>query len=317
MALQPYALASVADFKDTLNIGGPAKDDVIERSINAASRLIEADLSRRLRYRAPEEIEGSANIVASGALANGALTIADQPAAARTLIVNITDSNRSVKSGTVTVTGTVGGTAGTTEVFNLADGQARYHGRKFFTVVSGIVVASVASATSDDLISVGTSLGMVEYHSPVGHRIRLLESPIVSLAEINEDSNRNYAAATALAAADYEYSFAGEVTRVYARSPISFWSGYRSVRVRYSAGYGGLSSVPPDLKDVCLRLAGTMHQEFQRGALGVSTVSDQLGNFTRLSSARLTDEMRDALAEYRRPDLFHTTAERDFDTEAV
>ena len=65
MALQPYALASVADFKDTLNIGGPAKDDVIERCINAASRLIEADLSCRLRYRAPEEIEGAANIVAS------------------------------------------------------------------------------------------------------------------------------------------------------------------------------------------------------------------------------------------------------------
>ena len=53
--LQPYALVSLTDFKDTLTVQGDAKNEVIERAISTASRLIEAELSRRLRYRAPED----------------------------------------------------------------------------------------------------------------------------------------------------------------------------------------------------------------------------------------------------------------------
>lgn len=322
MSLQPYALVSLADFKDTLNLKGDSKDEVIERAINSASRLIEADLGRRLRYRAPEEVAGGANIVASVALTNGALTVADQPAGSRTIIVSITDTDRSVRSGTVTVTGTVDGVAGTTEVFDLSAQQARYHGRKFFTAISGIVVASASApvAQTSDLIAVGTSLGMVEYHDPRGcARIQLREWPVYAFAEINEDPNRVYAAATALDADDdYQYSASGEVTRVDTSGlPFAFWSGYRAIKVRYSAGYGSISTVPPDLKDVCLRLAGTKYKEWERGALGITGMSDQLGNYTRIGAAALTNDMRDDLATYRRSDLFTTTAERDFDEEAA
>ncbi len=98
--------------------------------------------------------------------------------------------------------------------------------------------------------------------------------------------------------------------------PYPFWLGYRSIKVRYSAGYGGLDTVPPDLKNLCVRLAGMIYQEPQRGPLGSTSVSDGLGNFTRIASG-LTQSMRDELAEYRRGDLFHTTAERDFDEGAV
>lgn len=321
MSLQPYALASLAGFKDTLGVGGPGRDDVIERAINTASRLIEAEVGRRLRYRAPEEIAGAANIVAAVALTNTAstsLTIAAQPSAARTLIVTITDSDRSVRAGTVTVTGTVAG-ASTTEVFDLADGQARYHGRKFFTAVASVVTLNVAGASSVDTIAVGTSLGMIEYHDPCGSaRIRLREWPVYAFAEINEDANLDYAAATALTVTtEYQYSAAGEVTRVYSSGqPMAFESGYRAIRVRYSAGWGGLSTVPADIKDLCLRIAGAKVKEFERGSLGMSSVSDAQGNFTRLG-ASMTRDQRDELAEYRRPDLFTTTAERDFDEEAA
>lgn len=321
MPLQPYALVSLADFKDTLNVNGTSKDEVIERAINSASRLIEADLGRRLRYRAPEEVAGGANIVASVALASGSLTVAAQPSAARTLIVSITDTDRSVRSGTVTVTGTVDG-ASTTEVFDLSAQQARYHGRKFFTAVATVVVSVVSAppAQTADLITVGTSLGMVEYHDPCGAaRIRLLESPIYAFAEINEDSNLDHAAATALTVStEYQYSGHGLVTRVDSDGhPQAFESGYRAIKVRYSAGYGALSTVPPDLKDVCLRLAGTKYKEWERGALGITGMSDQLGNYTRIGAAALTDDMRDDLATYRRSDIFTTTAERDFDEEAA
>jgi hypothetical protein len=321
MSLQPYALASLSDFKDTLGKGGTAKDDVIDRAINTASRLIEAELGRRLRYRAPEEVAGGANVVAAVALTNTtstSLTIAAQPSAARTLIITITDTDRSVKAGTVTVTGTVGGSS-TTEVFDLADCQSRYHGRKFFTAVASVVTLNVTGASSADTIAVGTSLGMVEYHDPrCSSRIRLRESPVYSIAEIYEDSNLDYASTDLLTVTtDYQFSVAGEVTRVDTDGhPQAFESGYRAVKVRYSAGYGALSTVPPDIKDLCLRVAGAKVMEFERGSLGMSSVSDAQGNFTRLGST-LTRDQRDELAEYRRSDIFTTTAERDFDEEAA
>lgn len=318
MSLQPYALTTIAEYKDTLGVGGGAKDDVIERAINTASRLIESELGRRLRYRAPEEVEGGANVVASVALANGALTIAAQPSASRTLILTVTDADRSIRTGTVTVTGTVGGVASQTESFNLADGQSRYHGRKFFTVIASIVVSSLTGSGTADTIAVGTSLGMVEYHTPEcgAARIRLLETPVYALAEVNEDFNRTYGSTTALDSGDYEYGADGCMTRVVSSWPFPFWGGYRSIKVRYSAGYGAISSLPPDLRDLCVRLAGAKVQEFQRGALGTTSVSDQLGNFSRVA-ATLTRDQRDELAAYRRPDIFSTTAERDFDLEAV
>jgi len=317
MSLQPYALATLADYKDTLGVGGGAKDDVIERAINTASRIIEAELGRRLRYRAPEAVAGGADVVASVALTSATQTIAAQPSGSRTLIVSIGDSDRSIKAGTVTVTGTVDGTAGSTETFDLSVNQARYHGRKFFTAISSIVTTGVVGASSSDTIAVGTSLGMVEYHTPVSWQIRLREFPIYAIAEINEDSSRDFAAATALTVStEYEVSASGEVRRLYDNQPTMFESGFRAIKVRYSAGYGAVSTVPADLVDLCIRLAGAKVQEFQRGALGTTSVSDQLGNFSRVA-ATLTMDQRNELAEYRRSDLFTTTGERDFDEGAV
>ena len=317
MSLQPYALATLADYKDTLGVGGGAKDDVIERAINTASRLIEAELGRRLRYRAPEAVAGGADIVATVALTSATQTIAAQPSGSRTLIVSIVDPDRSINAGTVTVTGTVDGTAGATEAFDLSVKQARYHGRKFFTNISSIVTSGVVGASSSDTIAVGTSLGMVEYHTPVSWRIRLREFPVYAIAEVNEDSSRDFATTTALTAStEYEFSTSGEVRRLYDNLPTSFECGYRAIKVRYSAGYGAVSTVPADLVDLCIRLAGAKVQEFQRGALGTTSVSDQLGNFSRVA-ATLTRDQRDELAEYRRPDMFTTTGARDFDEEAV
>lgn len=321
MALQPYALCSMSEFKALLTVTGGTKDDDIERAINTASRLIEADLGRRLRFRAPEEVEGGANTVASVAIANGSLTVAAQPGTGgRTVIVTLTDADRSVRAGTVTVTGTVGGTAGVTEAFDLADGQSRYHGRRFFTAISSIVVASLVGASASDFIKVGTSLGYVEYHSIFGgeYKIKLREWPLYAVAEINEDSARTFASTTALTVStEYETAANGAVTRLSSSLPTSFESGWRALKARYSAGYGAISSVPPDLRNVCLTLAGMIYQEPQRGPLGTTSVSDQLGNFTRLAPTGITSAMSASLGEYRRPDIFDTTAERDFDEEAV
>lgn len=319
--LAPYALVHPDEFKRTITAQGGSKDDVIERAINTASRLIEAELGRRLRYRSPAEQENAANTVADVALAVGSLTVAEQPdSSGRTLIVSLTDADRSVKVGTVTVTGTVGGVAAQTEVFTLSDGP-RLHGRKFFSAISGITVAGVTQPTGGaDTIRIGTSLGMVEYHTPRDpYTIRLLERPYM-IAELNEDPvDLEYAALTALVHdVDYRFAFDGLVTRIDSRRAYAWRSGYRALKARYSGTYGALSTIPDDLRQLCISIAAPMYQEMNRADVGMQTQSDALGNFTRFGpSGVLTQGHKDALAEYRKPDLFYATGQRDFDLEAV
>jgi len=318
--LRPYALVSLSEFKDTLVKNGTGRDDVAERAINTASALIETETGYRLRYRAPEEVSGAANVVAAVTLDNGTLTIAAQPdSAGRTLIVTLVDTERKVDSGTLTVTGTVGGTAGQTEAFNLADGP-RLHGRKFFTAISSVVVADYAKASSSArTVAVGTSEGMVEYHTVCSgaSRIRLMER-VYAVGEVNEDQGRDYDTTTALVEdTDYEVAQGSTLVRVTTRSPWSWVTGYRAIKVRYSGGFGALSTVPDDLRDICIRVAGGIYQEWTRGMLGIQSQSDQLGNFTRFTAARLSDDAKDDLAPYRRGDIFSGTGERDFDEAAV
>jgi hypothetical protein len=317
--LQAYSLASLSDFRDTLNIKGSDRYDIAERAIATASRLIETETGYRLRYRAPEEVSGAANLVASATLANGALSVAAQPdSAGRTVVLSLVDTARLVSDGTVTVTGTVGGTAGQTEVFQLADGP-RQHGRKFFSAVSAVTVAGYTTASNAvRTIKLGTSVGMTEYHTlgSARSRINLLER-IYAIAEVNEDYDRLYAAATALTTSQYEIVGTRTLQRVLDRLPDSWETGYRAIKVRYSGGFGGISTLPSDLVDICIRVAGPIYQEWTRGTLGVQSQSDQLGNFTRWSSARLSDDIKSDLAPYRRGDIFDSTGERDFELDEV
>jgi hypothetical protein len=100
MALLPYCLASLAEFKAFMPASGQAKDDEFELALARASQRIEQYVDRRLVYRAPPGTAAADVLVAEVALtpALGALTILNQPnSAGRTVKVIVTDPARSVK----------------------------------------------------------------------------------------------------------------------------------------------------------------------------------------------------------------------------
>lgn len=321
-------LITLADLKSYRPLG-TGRDAMLRVWITTASRVIENYLGRRIRYRAPLEVASGDDLVADVAIANGSLALAGQPAGGRTLVVSVTDADRSLTAGLLTVTGTVGGVAGVTENFDLAaeiqqdfdgDGFMRLYGSKFFTAISGAAVSGASGATAADKVRLGVSLGYVEYHTiPGGCEHWTLEWPVISILEVNEDASAVYAAAAALVAGtDYRLDKnEGKLTRVASQVPFSWDASWRAVRDVYSGGYASIAAVPQEIKDVCRRLVLLSFQEVENNWLGKSGASDPAGNWTRFGPATLTKEMRDQLQPYRRRRFLTDTGEREFDLEAA
>jgi hypothetical protein len=322
--LPAFAQISLAELKRYANVAGSGKDQELEDAIALASQDIEEEGlgGRRVVYRGP--VEDDDNIMAAAALANGPSfpSIAGQPnSAGRTLVVKRVDADRGLTGGTLTVTGTVGGVAGTTEVFDLTAGD-ELHGLKFFTAISGLSLAGVAGSGAGDTLQIGTSPGYTELYSPSGgSEIIPLDWPIQNVVEINEDLNGVFGVTTALVAGtQYEirepFSVRRRIARVSNLTDYAFYPGYRVVRGRMSAGYRTQAKVPPKIKGVCKELAAWYYQHSEKREFGMQNVSDGLGGRSFSGPPLLTDGMKNRLAAYLRPE-FDATAERDFALEAA
>jgi hypothetical protein len=328
MGLAPHALITLSELTASYvpTEGIPGADVLArrERAINAASAIIEDFLDRRLVYRAPPE--ATANIVAEVTLvAAAALTVAAQPTSpGRTLVVTKTDADRSLTAGLVTITGTVAGVAGTTEVFDLGLGPV-LHGCKFFTAISGIACSGLVNAQTGDTIKIGSSQGYVEYHSPgSGYEwLWTYEWPVYQVLYCNEDitGTRTFATSTDVIQNSTSGGFGGFVLTSSPRSRLertwgaylSTWSqGRRSVKLIYSAGYFTSAKVPDEIKDVAGQLAALLDRVAAKGQIGVSSQGDSTGNYVRFGPAALTKEMVDQLTGNQRG-RFHETGVRDFD----
>lgn len=323
MALPAYAQATIAEFKRFAMFTGTDRDDAIEEAIARASLDVEEEGlgGRRVVYRGP--IEDDNNIVASADLTNTpVLTVAGQPnSAGRTLIVTKTDTLRVLTAGTLTVTGTVGGTVGVTEVFDLMAGN-ELHGIKFFTAVSAAALTDVAPASGTKTIKVGTSEGYTEFYSPNEcAEVTPIEWPLQNVHEVAEDINRVFGSTTVLTVTtQYEVRNPSTVRRRIVRvsnfTEFPFYSGYRVVRARMSAGYRTSASVPQKIKGVCLELAAWHFSHSESKQFGLSSVSDGMGSRSFSGPPVVTAGMKDRLATYLRSE-FCLTGERDFALEAT
>lgn len=305
-------LITLAELKRFVPMAGTGQDVLAAEEITRVSRAIEAYLDHRLVYRAPGEDPENDNAVASTAWGGGPFNVAGQPGSGgRTLIV----SWDTATSGTLTVTGTVDGVAGTTEVFDAANGRVQ-HGVKFFTAISGVVSSNPAGGGT---VKVGYSVGYVEYHTPrMRSKLYVLEWPIRQVAEVNEDVSLVYGAATALSASQYEIREQRRcINRVSGRLDFPWYCGRRVVKVTYSGGYFGTANVPMDIKQVACRLAAWSLREVVRTQHGQASGSDAIGNFALQGPAMLTAGMRAQLDPYMRPELFDRSGERDWDPEAA
>lgn len=158
---------------------------------------------------------------------------------------------------------------------------------------------------------------LTEYHtfSEDTCELRTLERPLTAVTTVHEDTSlpRTYAAATLLVSGtDYHaVNPAGVIRRINGAGLLRSWAtGYRAIKVVYTAGYASTATVPARIKAIALRYAALIWDEQKRQAFGVSGVSDALGNYTRFASAQLNDEMRSALAAERRWSIWES-GERD------
>lgn len=300
---------------------GSARDDLHDLLAASVSADIEEYLDRRVVFRAPTD---GVSIVDSVAIANGALAIANQPnTAGRMLRIVVTDADRGISAGVVTATGTVGGTAGITEVFDLSNGLDQF-GVKPFTLLTDISVSGLVGKGTGDTIKVEATAGYVEYHStdrrpwryPENTELWPLEWPVQYVSEVNEDSTRAYAAATQLVQGT-DFLVAGRERLVRINTdPVAWERAYRAVKHVYSAGYFTAANVPSRIKRVALRLHAMYYEEVDKKQIEMSSVTNALGTFTRFGPAGLTEWMRRDLSPFRRHGYFEGV-ERDFDLEAA
>lgn len=315
MALLSYSLATLAELKSYLPIQSTGKDPELERALGLSTEDIEAATGRRLIYRAPTATSESVIVNAQAFIAGG-IAVANQPnSGGRTLVVTFSIAG----NGTVTVTGTVGGVAGQTEAFDAVDGKLQY-GVKFFTAISAVTGANPPSS-SPGTVNIALSQGYIEFYSPMGSEITPIEWPVRYVAEVNEDMNRTFAAATALTAGfSYEIrqpsSPLRAIARIYSGFDYAFYCGFRVVKGRLSAGFKGPSEVPLNIKGVCLELAAWYHKHSEGGQYGLSSQSDAMGNRSFSGPPMLTDGMLSRLRGEVRPE-FDQVAERDFDLRAA
>ena len=155
------------------------------------------------------------------------------------------------------------------------------------------------------------TVDVTEYHPQkpfqwLGSELLLTDWPIQSVTTVHEDSELDYGATkllTAGIAGDYiidSSSGHGKLIRIDNEFP-TFWdNNYRAVKVVYKGGYADVASVPQDIKDYVLQGVGLEYRELIRQQQGVSSMADATGNVTRFFHAKLTDDMRRGLADYRR-----------------
>ena len=310
MTWPAHALFTLAELKRLGPITGTGEDVKLSDIAGWVVRDIEAFLCRRIVYRAPTE---AATLVYSGTFTAGSPAVGAQPGTGgRTLVVTFPDG---ATAGTLSVTGTVAGVAGTVRAFDMVNGLKQY-GLDFFTAVSALSIA--ASAPANGTITVGTSLGYVEYHStteamPDPSELRLLERPAYQALAVYEDAYRTYA--TALTGTEYLLAERRRLVRLSSGFRTWWLRAYRGVKVIYSAGYFTTSNVPGTIKRVALRLALMYYQEATKGQIEIASGSNPMGTWTRTGAAALTREMVRDLGPER--GFGSETGERDFDEAAA
>lgn len=157
------------------------------------------------------------------------------------------------------------------------------------------------------------AVSYTEYHSidRTVEDIYLREWPVVSITSVQEIQTWPATYATTLAGNTGYFldAKASRLTRIDSTG-VSYWAiGRRSVKVVYRGGYSTLAEVPYEIRDVARRLGATLYKEVDRGQQGISGYSDSIGNFTRFGAAKLTDDMKEVLALYRRPSYDPTGVE--------
>jgi hypothetical protein len=310
VAVPFHSLGSLQAFKRRGGVTATsnANDAKAEELIGSASAIVERYCGAHFMFRGVRESDDG--IVADVAITNTSLTLAAQPnSAGRALRVIVTDADRQLTAGRLTITGTNLSDAVISDVieFNRFEAGLKVSTTNVYKTVASAVISSAAGNVAATKIKIGTALPFVEYHTVEAgtDTVFLRYRHVLEILEVNEDANRVYGSGTRLTP-DTQYVLdkrRGRLTRVGGSATQDFLYGFRVLRVTYTAGFQSdalRSFVPDELADVAIELAILKYRQSERGLQGVSSVSDASGTVTRFSTGDLTDRMKDQLEPFRR-----------------
>lgn len=158
---------------------------------------------------------------------------------------------------------------------------------------------------------------ITEYHTMTENteKLYVLQWPLLTVTSIHEDAERSYGSTDLLTVTtDYILTLPkGKITRVFSSgSGLRQWLlGFRAIKVVYTGGYATTAAVPEDIKLATAKFCALVYRESVRREQGISSVSDDTGNLSRLFPAGLTPQIRKDLSRHKRWAGFGDTGEVD------
>jgi hypothetical protein len=113
--------------------------------------------------------------------------------------------------------------------------------------------------------------------------IWLLQAPVLSVSELNNDSTREFAAGTIIPATDYILDTERgkiEYTGASGTFPLHFVQGLDVLQVKYWSGVAAVGDVPWDVKGLCLETVAVYFYHLNRKEFSVKQITDDQGNRT-------------------------------------
>ena len=310
-------LASYEQVRSELDVVDTESDAPLIEMADTISSSFDSHCDRPLIYRGT--LVSASDIVNAKSWITGPLTLEALAAAIgapRSLHIEWTAAG---PMGVVLVTGTLLGQP-VNESF--IAGTHPLRGTKLFDVITSAVVSGQASAAGT--VSIGTVVPHYEYHSmrgglPTAHAY-LVNRPVFSVYEVNEDVSRNFAEGTRLTPqTDYVLAnSSGKILKVkglgltvdfpedyFQRFPqkLPAWTtAERAIRVIYTGGFkldAARVNVPGDLKDGFLQTLAIRWRERNRKLQGMSSVSDAAGGTSRFSKGEIPEHVMKMLDTYK------------------
>jgi len=185
--------------------------------------------------------------------------------------------------------------------------------------ILGRVTDEIEQHLGRQIVSRGS---LTEYHTfqtdgaaVFDSELRTLDFPILTVTSVHEDIALPHTyGSSALLVVGTGYEVVkprGIIRRLNGGTglPWNWDTGSRAIKIVYTAGYT-VATVPYRIRGVAIGYAGLIWEEHKRGGYGISGQTDALGNFTRFAMPTLNDDMKDRLADEKRPS-FWTSGERD------
>jgi len=146
---------------------------------------------------------------------------------------------------------------------------------------------------------------LTEEHTAVSRcpsRLLLREWPVIAVASVHENAARVFDADFLLTVdTDYIVSVPrAELIRVSSALRWSWQGGWWAIRVVYTGGYLTAATVPNAILDAYFQIASRLWSAQSRKSWGISSWSDDAGNFTRVSTEALPAAIERQLFTHRR-----------------